>query len=84
MKQRMSDGVFLYAYDNRMCYFNAVIENVLINLYAFMGTNTERNLENVNTFNSAPFRVRISNTDTEIKIGHFTLTDTNKSQHCNE
>ena len=47
-----------------------------------MGTNTERNPENANTFNSAPLRVRVSNTDTEIKIGHCTVTDTKKSQHC--
>ena len=65
-----------------MCYFDAVIENVLINLYGFISTNTERNPENANTLNSAPLHVRIRNTDTEIKIGHFTLTDTNKSQHC--
>ena len=65
-----------------MCYLDAVIENVLINLYAFMGTNTGRNANDANTFNSAPLHVRTRNTDAEVKIGHFTLTDTNKSQHC--
>ena len=61
-----SNGTFLYAYDNRMCYFDEVIENVLINLYAFMNTNTECNPKNANTFNSAPLHVRIRNTHTLI------------------
>ena len=45
-----------------MCYFDAIIENVLINLCGFVGTNTERNSNNANTFNSAPLHVRIRNT----------------------
>ena len=33
-----------------------------------MGTDTERNPKNGNSFNSVPLRVRILNTDTEVKI----------------
>ena len=76
-----SDETFVYAYDKRMCYFDALIEHVLINLYAFVGTNMERNPEHANTFNSAPLHVRMRNTRTVITrvrllhaYGYYTRT----------
>ena len=46
---------------------------------------TERNRINANTFSSAPLHVRIRYKDTiintEMKIGHFTVTQTKKPHH---
>ena len=42
---------FPYPYNNRICYYDAVIEKNPIDLYAFMSTNTEQNPKNGDSFN---------------------------------
>ena len=58
----VSDGTFVYAYDKRMCYFDTLTEK--LQRIGALGTDTERNPINANTFNSAPLRVRTRNKHT--------------------